>query len=209
MKRRRTLFTPGGSCWPRMRISQASSNAPISTETPRASCSSKGRSITLWKAGGSSATYPNRRLPLWSPSAGTGDLVTGLVTGLLAGGMEMPQACLTAARASRITGLLANPTPATQIAELLPFLPEALRCALEGASPPCPPPGRETVQTRAAPSLRILTEKPPSSRLGAFFTRQPEPFQAIPMATTFPESPFRWISFAHPTNTKRPDRLSI
>ena len=68
MKRRRTLFTPGGSCWPRMRISQASSNAPISTETPRASCSSKGRSITLWKAGGSSATYPNRRLPLWSPS---------------------------------------------------------------------------------------------------------------------------------------------
>ena len=46
----------------------SSSNAPISTETPRASCSSKGRSITLWKAGGSSATYPNRRLPLWSPS---------------------------------------------------------------------------------------------------------------------------------------------
>ena len=69
------------------------------------------------------------------------DLVTGLVTGLLAGGMEMPQACLTAARASRITGLLANPTPATQIAELLPFLPEALRCALEGASPPARPSG--------------------------------------------------------------------
>ena len=75
------------------------------------------------------------------PIGGTGDLVTGLVTGLLAGGMEMPQACLTAARTSRITGLLANPTPATQIAELLPFLPEALRCALEGASPPMPPSG--------------------------------------------------------------------
>ena len=75
------------------------------------------------------------------PIGGTGDLVTGLVTGLLAGGMEMPQACLTAARASRITGLLANPTPATQIAELRPFLPEALRCALEGASPPARPSG--------------------------------------------------------------------
>ena len=75
------------------------------------------------------------------PIGGTGDLVTGLVTGLLAGGMEMSQACLTAARASRITGLLANPTPATQIAELLPFLPEALRCALEGASPPMRPAG--------------------------------------------------------------------
>ena len=34
-------------------------------------------------------------------------------------------------RASRIAGLLANPTPATQIAELLPFLPEALRRALK------------------------------------------------------------------------------
>ena len=115
------------------------------------------------------------------PIGGTGDLVTGLVTGLLAGGMEMPQACLTAARASRITGLLANPTPK--------------RCAALWRGPPPlrAPPGRETVQTRAAPSLRILTEKPPSSRLGAFFTRQPEPFQAIPMATTFPETPFRLI----------------
>lgn len=65
------------------------------------------------------------------PIGGTGDLVTGLVTGLLAGGMEMASACLTAARASRFTGRLANPTPATQIAELLPFLPEALRNALK------------------------------------------------------------------------------
>ena len=82
--------------------------------------------------------------------------------------------------------------------------------ALEGASPPARPSGaRNGPDERTAPSLRILTEKPPSSRLGAFFTRQPEPFQAIPMATTFPETPFRWISFAHPTNTKRPDRLSI
>lgn len=64
------------------------------------------------------------------PIGGTGDLVTGLVTGLLAGGMGMSEACLTAARASRMTGLLANPTPATQIAELLPFLPGALRGAL-------------------------------------------------------------------------------
>ena len=68
MKRRRTLFTPEVFCWPRMRISQASSNVPISTETPRAFCSSKGRLIIWWKADGSSVTYPNRRLPLWSPS---------------------------------------------------------------------------------------------------------------------------------------------
>ncbi len=67
------------------------------------------------------------------PIGGTGDLVTGLVTGLLAGGMDMAKACLTAARASRIAGQLANPNPATQIAELLPFLPEALREAMKTA----------------------------------------------------------------------------
>lgn len=71
------------------------------------------------------------QVPALEPIGGTGDLVTGLVTGLLAGGMGMAQACLTAARASRIAGLLANPNPATQIAELLPFLPEALRRALK------------------------------------------------------------------------------
>lgn len=64
---------------------------------------------------------------------GTGDLVTGLVTALLAAGMDMEQACLTAARAGRLAGRLANPTPATQVAELLPFLPAALDRALHGA----------------------------------------------------------------------------
>ncbi len=76
------------------------------------------------------------QVPALEPIGGTGDLVTGLVTGLLAGGMEMARACLTAARASRIAGLLANPTPATQIAELLPFLPEALHRALKDTALP-------------------------------------------------------------------------
>ena len=61
---------------------------------------------------------------------GTGDMVTGIVTGLLAGGMDLPQAALTAARAARYAGSLAAPTPATQIAEILPFVPQALRKAL-------------------------------------------------------------------------------
>ena len=76
------------------------------------------------------------QVPALEPIGGTGDLGTGLGTGLLAGGMEMARACLTAARASRIAGLLANPTPATQIAELLPFLPEALHRALKDTALP-------------------------------------------------------------------------
>lgn len=71
------------------------------------------------------------QVPALEPIGGTGDLVTGLVTGLLASGMDMAPACLTAARASRFAGLLANPTPATQIAALLPFVPEALQRALK------------------------------------------------------------------------------
>lgn len=61
------------------------------------------------------------------PIGGTGDLVTGLVTGLLAAGMEMLPACERAARTNRVVGQLANPTPATQVAELLAFIPQALR----------------------------------------------------------------------------------
>lgn len=66
---------------------------------------------------------------------GTGDVVTGLVTGLLASGMDMERACFVAARAGRLAGALARPTPATQVAELLPFLPEALQKVLHGGQP--------------------------------------------------------------------------
>lgn len=68
--------------------------------------------------------------PAMEAIGGTGDMVTGIVTGLLAGGMDLPQAALTAARAARYAGSLAAPTPATQIAEILPFVPQALRKAL-------------------------------------------------------------------------------
>ena len=66
------------------------------------------------------------------PIGGTGDLVTGLVTALLTAGYPMIQACTLAAQTGRQIGLLARPTPATQVAELLPFLPEALQQALRG-----------------------------------------------------------------------------
>ena len=91
----------------------------------------KGKTDHVVQAGTFLGDVSEPQVPALEPIGGTGDLVTGLVTGLLAGGMEIAQACLTAARASRIAGQMANPTPATQIAELLPFLPEALRKALK------------------------------------------------------------------------------
>ncbi len=91
----------------------------------------KGKSDRLVREGRFLEEVSEPQVPALEPIGGTGDLVTGLVTGLLASGMEMARACLTAARAARLTGLLANPTPATQIAALLPFLPEALHRAMK------------------------------------------------------------------------------
>lgn len=93
----------------------------------------KGKTDHLVREGRFLGEVSEPQVAALEPIGGTGDLLLGLVTALLAGGMEMARACLTAARAARIAGLLANPTPATQVAELLPFLPEALREAVKTA----------------------------------------------------------------------------
>jgi ADP-dependent NAD(P)H-hydrate dehydratase / NAD(P)H-hydrate epimerase len=64
------------------------------------------------------------------PIGGTGDSLTGLVGALIAAKYPLLQACSLAARANRVMGLLANPTPASSIAALLQFLPEALETVL-------------------------------------------------------------------------------
>ena len=68
--------------------------------------------------------------PAMEPIGGTGDTLTGMVTALLASGMDMTRACRAAALANRNLGVLANPTPAFGVAELLPFMSEALELAL-------------------------------------------------------------------------------
>lgn len=68
--------------------------------------------------------------PAMEPIGGTGDTLTGLVTALLAAGIDIPDACRKAALANRYLGLLADPTPAFGVADLLPFMPEALSLAL-------------------------------------------------------------------------------
>lgn len=66
-------------------------------------------------------------LPYMEPIGGTGDLVTGLLTAYAASGKNAQDACLAAAQAARYTGEAADPTPATAVAELLPFLREGIR----------------------------------------------------------------------------------
>ncbi|RWX45439.1 Carbohydrate kinase [Candidatus Electrothrix aarhusensis] len=60
------------------------------------------------------------------PIGGTGDLITGMISGLLYAGVDPLQACRIAGRANRAAGELSQPTPATQVQEILRCLPRAL-----------------------------------------------------------------------------------
>lgn len=73
--------------------------------------------------------YP--MVPHLEPIGGTGDTVAGIASALLAAGLPMARACSLAARANRYMGQLAQPTPATQISELLSQLPGGIRLAMQ------------------------------------------------------------------------------
>lgn len=65
------------------------------------------------------------------PIGGTGDLITGMISGLIYAGKSPLEACRIAGRVNRKAGELLQPTPATQIEEILQFLPQALHTVLE------------------------------------------------------------------------------
>ena len=65
------------------------------------------------------------------PVGGTGDTITGLISGLIYGGRLPVEACRIAARVNRRAGELSYPTPATQIKDIIKFIPTALREVLQ------------------------------------------------------------------------------
>lgn len=91
----------------------------------------KGSTDVVARDGVCVARVAEPQTPALEAIGGTGDIVAGLVTALLAAGLPLEQACLTACRAGRRAGQLACPTPATQVAEILPYIPQALREALD------------------------------------------------------------------------------
>jgi hypothetical protein len=68
------------------------------------------------------------------PIGGTGDMLTGIVAALAYAGYSVTQAATMAARANRLAGRLADPSPATQVAEIIKEVPEALETVLEEAA---------------------------------------------------------------------------
>ena len=61
------------------------------------------------------------------PIGGTGDLITGMISGLIHAGKSPVEACRIAGRVNRRAGELSQPTPATQIKDILKFVPAALK----------------------------------------------------------------------------------
>ena len=62
---------------------------------------------------------------------GTGDTLTGLLSAFCGAGFDRIEAAVLAARANRWTGALADPTPATQVPELIDKIPEAVSHLLD------------------------------------------------------------------------------
>lgn len=61
---------------------------------------------------------------------GTGDTLTGIVSALIYGGYAIEDAAILAAKINRLAGELANPTPGTQVSEVIMHIPKALSMAL-------------------------------------------------------------------------------
>ncbi len=80
------------------------------------------------------ATVDTPRVETLEPIGGTGDTMTGMVAALIHGGYSVARAATMAARANRLAGKLAKPTPATQVAEIIKEIPKALEAVLDGAA---------------------------------------------------------------------------
>lgn len=58
---------------------------------------------------------------------GTGDTLTGIVSVLLETGMDTGEAAFVAAKANRLAGHYARPTPATQVTDIIEHIPRAFK----------------------------------------------------------------------------------
>jgi len=61
---------------------------------------------------------------------GTGDTLTGIVSALIASGMDLESSAVRAAKVNRLSGFFARPTPATQIYDIIRQIPRALDAVL-------------------------------------------------------------------------------
>ena len=65
------------------------------------------------------------------PVGGTGDTITGMISALMYAGKSALEACQIAGRVNRRAGELCQPTPATQISDIMKCIPTAMKEVLE------------------------------------------------------------------------------
>jgi NAD(P)H-hydrate repair Nnr-like enzyme with NAD(P)H-hydrate dehydratase domain len=68
----------------------------------------------------------------WLATAGSGDVLTGIIGSLLAGGVDTPLAAACGAFLHELTGVLASDGGPLAAADLVTALPAAVRTALSG-----------------------------------------------------------------------------
>jgi hypothetical protein len=83
------------------------------------------------------ATVDAPRVATMEPIGGTGDTLTGIAAALTISGYPVSDAAIMAAKTNRLAGQMANPTPATQVADIINKIPRALEDLLaQGANRP-------------------------------------------------------------------------
>jgi hypothetical protein len=86
----------------------------------------KGRVDYVAGPGGVIATIEQPSVEALEPIGGTGDTLTGLVSAMVSSGVALEKAAVLSARVNRLAGHLAEPTPMTQVAEIIKTIPQAL-----------------------------------------------------------------------------------
>ncbi len=79
-------------------------------------------------------TIREPNVPALEAIGGTGDTITGIVSALAYAGHDLVDAAIYAAKINRVAGLLAKPTPATKISEIIPYIPEAWKVVKDQTS---------------------------------------------------------------------------
>ncbi|MFH1672409.1 MAG: NAD(P)H-hydrate dehydratase [Pseudomonadota bacterium] len=91
----------------------------------------KGKQDYFASANGVEATVRSPMEDAMEAIGGTGDTLTGIVAALIESGMEIGKSAVMAARVNRLAGHYAQPTPATQVMEIIRQIPRALEKVLQ------------------------------------------------------------------------------
>ena len=94
----------------------------------------KGKQDCIASREGILATVDEPVVEALEPVGGTGDTVTGIVSALVASGISVEDAAILAAKVNRLAGLYANPTPATQVFDIIRQIPRAMEALLGAAA---------------------------------------------------------------------------